>query len=583
VSVHVFGMGRASVYGATMKPRLSGSSGVILAVALSGLGPAVGIAQPATKAYILDSGARALVALDLPSGKRLGSLALPGTPVAMLQSPDGSRLVVLDRGPGEDKEERGYKASGRSSATVVDPATLTVVGHVELGFGLEAGRSYFSPDGRRLTVLCPGYEAKNPAEALIREVVNVDLTTGRETGRLTVETGSVPILASRDGRSLPLIQGLPRAERFPYPQSRLFIVDVAGPSVRAKLDMGGWTNLYTDGTHFYLLHPGKPDKNPQRNRNGTVQVASVERGTLAGSLDAGRGPRGLYQDESGGQVFIPSDGPSAAAEGQVRVVRGAELAATLPVAANPRLLKREREVVYVVGEKAVTLVDPVALQVTASIPLAQGNERLVDDDDRPTELAVSPDGKRAFVLYGVHNKLVVLDLEAKRAVGSTKTGRGGKKLFGNLMGGMFGMAGFLAAGYSPWAFGAPSMLVVRPDGRYGYAINSQTKDVTVVDGATGKSVEIIGGGGHALELLEGGQVVVVVSGSELRLIDAERNVKAEEIPMPDLRGLWRSPDRSLAVALAKQVVLVLDGTTGKPLARLTDFVGPDVIAFEKTR
>jgi DNA-binding beta-propeller fold protein YncE len=565
-----------------MKRMRPGSLGG-LAVFLSILGAGrLGFAQPANKAYILDSGAHSLVAVELPSGKRVGALALPGTPWGTLQSPDGSRLVVLDRGPGEDKKERGYKATGKSSATIVDPATLKVVGHVDLGFGLEPGDWYFSPDSRRLSVVCPGYDAKNAAEALITELVNVDLATGRETGRLQLELGSVPIATSKDGQWLALIQGLPRTERFPFPQSRLFIVDLGGPSVGAKLDMGGWKMLYTDGAYFSLLDPGKPDKNPEKNRNGTVQVASLERRALAGTVDAGRGPRGLYKDEEGGQVFIPGDGPPGAAEAQLRVVRGAELAATLDVAANPKLTTRARDVVYVVGEKAVTLVDPVALKVLATIPLKKGDDELVEDDDVPTELAVSADGKRAFVLYGVNNKVVVLDLEGKRAVDAAKTGRGGKKLFGNMMGVMFGMAGYLAAGYSPWAYARPSMLAVRPDGRYAYAINSQTKDVTVVDGATGKSVGMIGGGGYALEPLEGGHVLVEVSGSELRLIDAERNVQAAEIMLPDLRGLFMSPDHSVAVALAKQVVLVLDGSTGKELARLTDFTSPDAIVFDKT-
>jgi len=136
-------------------------------------------------------------------------------------------------------------------------------------------------DSRRLTLLCPGYEA--------------------------------------------VIQGLPRTEKFPYPQSRLFVVDLAGPSLRATLDMGGWNNLYSDGAHFYLLDPGKPDKNPQKNRNGSVQIAALERGAVAGSVDAGREPRGLYQDETGGQVLIPSDGPPGSFEGELRVVRGDRL------------------------------------------------------------------------------------------------------------------------------------------------------------------------------------------------------------------------------------------------------------------
>jgi DNA-binding beta-propeller fold protein YncE len=541
--------------------------------------PGAVFGEPPARAYVLDPGAHALVALELPSGKRVGSLALSGTPTALLQSPDGSRLVVLDRGPGEDKRERGYKASGKSSATLVDATELKSIARVELGSGIEPGAAYFSPDSRRLTVLCPGYEAKNPAEAQPRELVNLDLGEGRELGRLTLEPGAVPIVASKDGQTLPLIQGLPRDDKYPYPKSRLFVVDLAGPTLRATLDAGGWTDLYTDGVHFYLLDRGKPDKDPQKNRDGTLQVVSLADGRLAPSLGAGRAPRGLYQDEAGGQVFVPSDGPAGATEGELRALRGGAVAATLKVAARPRLVVREGDSVYVVGERAVTLVDPAALQVTATIALARGGDSLVGDDDLPTELKLSPDGKRACVHYGLAHKVAVLDLEARQAIGSTKTGSGGKKLFGNMMGGMFGMAGLLAAGYSPWIYTQPRMLAVRSDGRFAYAINNQTKDVTVVDTATGKSEGTIGGGGYALELLNGGRLLYEVSGSELRLIDLDKNAKAGEIALDDLRGLFFPQDRSVAVALAKNAVLVIDAATGKELARPAGFVSPDAVVF----
>jgi len=88
-------------HGPLMKPMRPRSLRVGLALAFSILAsPSVGFAQQATRAYVLDTGARALVSLELPSGKRLGSLALAGAPWVMVQSPDGSRLVVLDRGPG---------------------------------------------------------------------------------------------------------------------------------------------------------------------------------------------------------------------------------------------------------------------------------------------------------------------------------------------------------------------------------------------------------------------------------------------------------------------------------------------------
>ncbi len=565
-----------------MRSMRTGSALSVLALVLAG-SPSPVLGEPPARAFVLDSAAHTLVAIDLPSGVRAGSLSLPGMPTALLQSPDGSRLVVLDRGPGEDKHERGYKATGKSSATIVDPVALKTIARVELGPGVDPAAAYFSPDGHRLTILCPGYEAKNPAEAQGRELVNLDLVAGQESGRLPLAPGTVPIVASKDGGTLPLIQGLPRTGKYPYPQSRLHLVDLSGPTIRATIDMGTWETLYTDGEHFYLLDPGKPDKDSQKNRNGSLQVASLARGALAPSLDAGRGPIGLYQDEVGGQVFVPAEGPPGAAEGELRVVRGEALAATLKVAAHPKLLVRQQDVVYVVGEKAVTLVDPVALAAVGTIPLARGGEGLVGDGDQPTEFQVSPDGKRACAHYGIAHKVAVLDLETKQAIGATKTGSGGKKLFGNMMGGMFGMAGFLASGYAPWTYTMPKMLAVRPDGRYAYAINSQTKDVTVVDTATGKSQGTIGGGGYALEPLSGGRFLFEVSGSELRLIDLEKNAKAGEISLPDLRGLFFSQDRSVAVALAKQAVLVLDGASGKELARLTDLASPDTIVFESVR
>jgi len=524
----------------------------------------------------------------MPTGKRVATVSLEGNPQVMLRSPDGRRLIVFDRGPGDDKGDRGYKARGKSSATVVDPAAMAVVARVELGWGIEPPRWYFSPDGSRLTVLCPGYEAKNPAESLIRELVTLDLLTGREASRLTLEHGVLPILPAKDGQSLVLIQGLPRNAKYPFPQHRLWLVDLKGPSVAAKVDMGAAASFYTDGVYFYLLDTAKPDKNPQKSRNGTLQIASVERRAIENTVDAGRGPRRLVPDEQGGQVFILSDGPPggepAKGEGELRVVRGATIAATVKVAANPRMVERRGDVLYVVGERAVTLVDAVGLGVTATIPLEKGGSGLVDDDDTPTALLTSPDGKRGFVLYGptgpysnVKDKLLVLDLEQRRAVGAVNTGRGGKKFLRTMT---IGMGIPYRIYWHTEATGNPWGLAVRPDGRFAYALNMKTKDVTIVDSTTAEAVEKIGAGGYRLALLTGGAVLAVVSGSQLHLLDTATNKKIAELELPDLRGLILSPDGAHAVALAERVVLFLDGATGKVLARLPDFVKPDALVFE---
>ena len=273
-------------------------------------------AQTTTRAFVLDPGAHALVALDLASGQRTGVLPLTGSPTRLNRSDDGRYLVVLDRGPGEDKDERGYKATGRSSATVVDASSLKVVGHVELGFGLDLVVTV--PEGR-VVVTCPGYQAKDPAESLVRELVVVDLATARETGRLTLEPGTDLAGYTRDGRTLALLQGLPRSSKYPFPQSKVTFVDTAGPAVTGTLDAAGWDFVKRNTDRLYLFDHGRPDKNPAKNRNAGVDVVSLAVGRVD-HVDIGRFSRVIFTE--GGLMAVLSDGPKGGAAGELAFSSG---------------------------------------------------------------------------------------------------------------------------------------------------------------------------------------------------------------------------------------------------------------------
>lgn len=530
-------------------------------------------AQTTTVAYVLDAGAPALVAIDVASGKRTAGLPLTGAPSWLVRSEDGRYVVVLDDGPGERKGQRGYKATGRSSATIADAASLSAVGRVELGFGLESVLT--GADGR-LTVVTAGYDAKDPRESLPRELVVVDLASARETGRLPLEAGTDLTWRSADGRTLALLQGQPRTAKYPFPQSKVTIVDVAGPTVTATLDAGGWDIAERDADRLYLIRRGRPDKNPAKNQNGVVDVVSFA-GRTVDRVDIGRAPIGCLLAE-GGLMAVASEGAAGGPAGELRVLREGKLVATLPVAARPAYAAFHAGSIYVVGAKAVTAVDPRGPEVTATIPLAKGAEAIVDDDDQPFELAVTSDSRRAFVHYPAQDKVAVLDLEQKQAIGSTKTGRGGKK-FLNIMAagltqGMYGRIHF----YNP---GDPPQMLVRPDGRFAYALNLDTGDVTIVDAGTAAAVEKIGtGGGRALFRL--GESTLVVLGPELHVIDTSRNAKIDQLRLPGLRDFALAPDGASAVALAERTVLILDGTTRGERARLTDLVKPTRVVFAPT-
>jgi DNA-binding beta-propeller fold protein YncE len=567
---------------------LSGLLGCWIELGLS----AVTLAQPPARAWVLDSGWNAVVALEPATGRRLATLSVKGRPDGLLLSPDGSRLVVLERGPGEDKGERGYKAKGKSAATIIDTAAMQIVGRVELGFGIDLDRAYFGLD--RLAMFCPGYEDKKLAEAQARELVVLGLKEGREVGRVALEHGVVPIDLAKDGHTLVLVQGLPRTGKYPYPKARVWFADISESTVESSVDASGWADLYSDGSWLYLLDRGKPDRDPRKNRNGTLQVVSLERRAVASSLDAGREPRGLVGDRESQDVFIASDGPPDRLNGEVRVVRGESVVATTRVAAGPRLLVRRQALVIVVSAGAVTFMEPVSFQVTATIPLSRGTDRLVFDDDQPRELQVSPDGRRAFVLYDPGQKLVVLDLEQQKLLGVAGTGRGGRRFLQGIsrvaaelssmpapLPWWTDAVGVLAYGYtfrgvrtSNW------MLAVRPDSLFAYVLNPRTSDVTIVDSTSAAAVQKIGVGGYRLKALGGGAIVAVMSDSRIHLLETTGNRKLTELRLHSLRDVGVSPDGRYALALADRTVLCLDGVTGSVIASLKDFVAPTAVVFD---
>jgi len=187
---------------------------------------------------------------------------------------------------------------------------------------------------------------------------------------------------------------------------------------------------------------------------------------------------------------------------------------------------------------------------------------------------------------------VVLDLEQQEAVGAAKTGRGGTRALKWLS----QAAAELSLMPAPWwaelgglaAYGyafrqvrmSNWMLAVRPDGSFGYALNTRTEDVTVVDSTSAAAVEKIGASGYRLKVLGGGATLAVISDSRLHLLETAGNKRLLEMPLPGLKDVAVSPDGRHALALADRAVLCLDGVSGGVIASLKDFVAPSAVVFD---
>ncbi len=560
--------------------------------------------------FVLDPEGLSVTALGLADGQVMARVGLQGQPERMVITPDASHILVLDRGPGKMTARFGYHPTGRSWATVLEARTLAVVARTELCWSVGTadapgehdpeGPWVFDDKGRQVVLGCLGYRSQKPEEALPRELLTLDLQTGQVTRRRELERPIDRLLAVGGGAKVAVYSGREAPKGQPAVPAELRFVDLGTLTVETTLALEGDPGPPTpspDGRWLYLLEYGKPDKKPEKNVNGRVQVVSVERRAHQVNLEAGRAPRGLVVDDEGNQVFVLSEGePSlekgADAPGVLRVIRGAEEAAKITVGGDPLFLRvsPDRQHLHVVSEKTLTAVDlPALSKLGVAAPKPGGRSPLTG---RAKELTVSSDGKRGYVLYDESSKLGILDLESRQLVAEVTTGRGGVK-FGKLLGAAALSAASMSAAqaqanstgfgwYSVYTVApANTALVLSEDQRYVYVLNTRSNDVTIVDTETRQPVNKVGVGGAAnrLELLPGGAFVAVTTGADtLHLIDTTTRLQASELP--DGGNYVFSSDKRFAAAIGKHVVYCLEGATLKTLGTATGYKRPTQLLFE---
>ena len=545
----------------------------------------------------------------------------------MVVSPDGRRIMILDKGKGKQTVRFGYHPKEKSWITFIDATTLEVVARTEVGWSMSTGYLWdhqgyagdwvFSPDGRYMTIACFGYRSQKSKETLPAELVTLNLDNGEVARRLILErpidsliaTTVVPWPASRGRPPAPvflddpdyveygqlLYRHAPEAtaavvysmssaarpkwqretkKKQPPLPAELFFVDLENLELQKTVPLQGEPlspAVSPDGGYLYLLEPGSPDKKPEKNINGRVQVISLANRAYETSLDVGSGLGRLIVDEEGEQVFVLSQRePSGKKEkkedrpGLLHVIRAAYTVAKLEVGWAPLFVKitPDREKVYVVSQKSLAAVDVVALRNLEGGELKQSGISWLTQGSAykgASELAITSDGRRGYVLYAGSSKLVVFDLEENVMLAELTAGRGGVK-FGKFL-------GDVAAGKYYNVAAASTTIVFGPDEKFVYVLNTNSNDVTIVDAETNQIVETIGVGGDVrrMTLLPGGKLVAVRTGFEtLHLIDTSTRKKVEERKTGG--NFFLSPNGKYAVAHRNEKIQSFEGSTLKTIA-----------------
>lgn len=547
--------------------------------------------SPAPRAFVLDSAAHSLTTIDVASGKTLNTADLQGEPDAIVQIPGGRWLVVLDRGPGVLLED-GFKTKRKSSATIVDAATLAVQARVELGWGVRFV-PLMSPQGDRISFVCVGYQSKKPEELLPRELVTMEIPSGRVAGRLVLPRPASAFFNTPDGKTAVILSESDKPHQTPALPAELRLVDLATGSVTATLTPDGDPRdpvLSPDGKFVYLLDRGKPSGNPEKNVNGRLHVVSIDARKVEATLDAGSKPRGLVLDEAGQQLLLLSDEPpvkGAERAGELRVIRGPAVLPPIKVGRNPQFLRAAPAArrLFVLGESAITTLELPDFKALGTTP-ANGYGA--------SELAISPDGKRGIMVWSDRDNVQVFDLEAGKSMDSLRTGRMSALIL-NAVVAVADTESSKRAGqqeaarkgqsyysYTEYTLKDPSpFIAVHPNGNFAYVLNSRTRDLTIVDARNATVVDKIGGAGSDIRFLAGGAVAAIMSASVIHFVDTASNKKLDDVTggTGSLRKLEVSPDGKYAVAHGTMAVVCLDGSTGKIVANTQRFKSVADVAY----
>jgi YVTN family beta-propeller protein len=587
----------------------------ILKTLVLALLPALGAAQPLepeeTRALVLDRKGQALVAVDLRAGAVTRRSALSGDASFVLRAGTDGRVAVIDGGPQKYTFCCGLQPKGPITATLLDARTLEPVAQQRVGWGIaEFGAvglrmsalqaaTLPSPDGRRLALLCAGYHSKNPAEELPRELVTLDVEAGRIDGRVAIDRPVDSIWGTPDGQTAVIFASREEDRDWPRPAELLF-VDRAAHALAARVTLTGapsQTLMAPGGRWLYLLDVGKPSNKPEKNVNGRLAIVSVQDRRVATVVEVGSAPRALIWDDIHQTVVVPSDGPLVGKGnkrgGTLRVFSGSDLVGTVALADEPHLVRLRGARAYVAGKGVLSLIDLDAMRRLTDIPL--------DDAEDLSELVFSSDSERAFALFGGSSRLSVLDIRTPRLVGSLTTGRGGVKFAKALGAVALSVAASTASyyqgqsvartqgrnwfTYNIYNFGvaaAEASVVVRPDGRFAYALNTQSNDVTVVDTATASVVSKEAVKGRALAALPGGTRFAVLGKDELWLFDMHTQRPGEPLRFEDADGvaLLLTRDGQTALAYGGRTLYVLDGRTGAVRRQVPGLLSIGMLMFD---
>lgn len=566
------------------------------------------------RALVLDAKNRVVARVDLSTGTIAERLQLQGAePAAMLLTPKGDRLIVFQKMEGSWSLRFGFHPKQPVTATIVDPAALRIIKRVDLGwnwpdlvvvrrtmgYGMDLGTRgvQFTPDGRRMIVVCPGYVSNNPAETRPRELFVVDLENGDVVVHLAIDPprrGGTPLgvqgryhtavpkgtraILSRDASvGYVLDASINDDDKKPLP-AVVHAVALAPSAKPRSLTVPGAAEdmvLSSDERFLYVFDPGPQPK---------IIVVSTTSLAVEKTIPLGTLPTVPLVDAKG-RVLVAGGSQGG---GQLLAIDGGDVVKTVAVTAAPRILalSADRRVLAVAGSTAVSTLNADTLEPLKTTLF--GPSGTSDKADRsnalPTEVTdmlLAPDGASAVTTLEGTTRIAFLNLVDGKITAEVRTGLSSREKFGRALEGIIvGAAGAALNQAAERRTGVASnvyntdanmfmsrntstFLSMREDGKYTYAYSAEADRITAIETGTGKTVaefKDVGFRGR-VPLLQppGTPALVIVRGAGVSIIDTSQQKLGQPFKGGAERGLGNSAIRDFALRADYTHALVIAG------------------------
>jgi DNA-binding beta-propeller fold protein YncE len=540
--------------------------------------------------YAITRKPASLAVIDGSKPEVLATVSFEGDPFGTVLSKDNSKLYVLHGLPAKDET---------LTISIVDLATRAVSAKIQVDHRIR--QMEWSLDGRFL--VCESIFGQTGI------VVLIDPATNKIVAEKSSERMSFKTLVAADGSRIFFVNLASAADKKKgtpayKPSITTFDRDHEKPLEDVELPDIAGVVLSPDRQWLYALEPGHQNPLSGHQPPASVAVIDVETGKLAATHWIGIAARELSSDPVSGLVTVFARQSEKGAATTLYVLRGKSEPLEVNVgeaATGLRPLGRADGVRMILAQDKLRFLDRQGRLLNAGVSLTPSDTGFgalgsMKVGGGPDEVMVLPSGDRMVMTIvgrdgAPTGKLAFVDLKAGMVTNVVLTGRSGVRFAKNALAvadaamsvaasarmatdpkmfaqysrnpGMFSSANL----YSP---PPPNVhLATSPDGRFAYAFNNQTDDITIVTSDYGSILKTIPFGNcTGIGTVRGGKFMAARNRGAFLLIDTATNDFTEYKVPGGFHTLVFSDNAPVLAALTGKGIMLWDTDKGTPLGTL---------------